>query len=84
MRFIVSSGYLLKNLQLIGGVVGSNAVLGVLEDFLFELEGNSLSSSASDLETMMRVEIEVTNATNDGRICIPSKILTELIIMVLI
>jgi DNA polymerase-3 subunit beta len=77
MRFIVSSGYLLKNLQLIGGVVGSNAVLGVLEDFLFELEGNSLSISASDLETMMRVEIEVTNATNDGRICIPSKILTE-------
>jgi DNA polymerase III subunit beta len=77
MRFIVSSGYLLKNLQLIGGVVGSNAVLGVLEDFLFELEGNNLSISASDLETMMRVEIEVTNATNDGRICIPSKILTE-------
>lgn len=77
MRFIVSSGYLLKNLQLIGGVVGSNAVLGVLEDFLFELEGNNLSISASDLETMMRIEIEVSNATNDGRICIPSKILTE-------
>lgn len=77
MRFIVSSGYLLKNLQLIGGVVGSNAVLGVLEDFLFELKGNTLSLSASDLETMMRVEIEVTNATNEGKICIPSKILTE-------
>lgn len=77
MRFIVRSGYLLKNLQLIGGVVGSNAVLGVLEDFLFELKGNTLSLSASDLETMMRVEIEVNDATDDGRICIPSKILTE-------
>lgn len=77
MRFIVSSGYLLKHLQLIGGVVGTNAVLGVLEDFLFELKGNNLSLSASDLETMMRVEIEVKDATNDGRICIPSKILTE-------
>jgi DNA polymerase-3 subunit beta len=77
MRFIVRSGYLLKNLQLIGGVAGSNAVLGVLEDFLFELKGNTLSLSASDLETMMRVEIEVTGATDDGRICIPSKILTE-------
>jgi len=77
MRFIVRSGYLLKNLQLIGGVVGSNAVLGVLEDFLFELKGNTLSLSASDLETMMRVEIEVNDATDNGRICIPSKILTE-------
>lgn len=77
MRFIVRSGYLLKNLQLIGGVVGTNAVLGVLEDFLFELKGNTLSLSASDLETMMRVEIEVNDATDDGRICIPSKILTE-------
>lgn len=77
MRFIVNSGYLLKNLQTIGGVVGSNAVLGVLEDFLFELKGNTLSLSASDLETMMRVEIEVKDANSDGRICIPSKILTE-------
>jgi DNA polymerase-3 subunit beta len=77
MRFIVSSGYLLKNLQQIGGVIGSNSVLSVLEDFLFELQGNTLSLSASDLETMMRVEIEVNDSTSNGKICIPSKILTE-------
>lgn len=77
MRFIVTSAYLLKSLQQIGGVVGANAVLGVLEDFLFELKGNTLSLTASDLETMMRIRIEVSEAQNDGRICIPSKILTE-------
>jgi len=77
MRFIVTSGHLLKSLQQISGVIGSNSVLGVLEDFLFELNGNTLSMTASDLETMMRIQIEVSEAQNDGRICIPSKILME-------
>lgn len=77
MRFIVTSTSLLKNLQQVGGVISSNTVLSVLEDFLFELEGNTLSVTATDLETMIRVKMEVSEAQNDGRICIPSKILLE-------
>ena len=77
MRFIVTSTSLLKNLQQIGGVISANTVLSVLEDFLFELKGNSLTLTATDLETMMRVQMEVTEAQDDGRICIPSKILME-------
>jgi DNA polymerase-3 subunit beta len=77
MRFIVTSTSLLKNLQQIGGVISSNTVLSVLEDFLFELSGNTLTLTATDLETMMRVQMEVGEAQDDGRICIPSKILTE-------
>jgi len=37
MKFIVSSSALLKNLQLIGGVISSNTVLPILEDFLFDI-----------------------------------------------
>lgn len=77
MRFIVTSTSLLKNLQQIGGVISSNTVLSVLEDFLFELRGNTLTLTATDLETMMRVHMEVIDAEGDGRICIPSKILVE-------
>lgn len=77
MRFIVSSSALLKNLQQIGGVISANTVLSVLEDFLFELKGNTLTLTATDLETMMRVQIDVNDAQGDGRICIPSKILLE-------
>jgi len=77
MRFIVTSTTLLKNLQQISGVVSSNAVLSVLEDFLFELRGNTLTLTATDLETMMRVKMEVHEAEGEGRICIPSKILTD-------
>jgi DNA polymerase-3 subunit beta len=77
MRFIVTSTSLLKNLQQIGGVISANTVLSVLEDFLFELKGNTLTLTATDLETMMRVQLEVNDAQGDGRICIPSKILTD-------
>lgn len=77
MRFIVTSTGLLKNLQQISGVISANTVLSVLEDFLFELRGNTLTLTATDLETMMRVHMEVNDAEGDGRICIPSKILTD-------
>lgn len=77
MRFIVTSTGLLKNLQQISGVISSNTVLSVLEDFLFELKGNTLTLTATDLETMMRVTMEVSDAQGDGRICIPSKILLD-------
>src|SRR5580700_4818071 len=77
MRFIVTSTALLKNLQQISGVISANTVLSVLEDFLFELRGNTLTLTATDLETMMRVQMEVNDAEGDGRICIPSKILTD-------
>jgi DNA polymerase III subunit beta len=77
MRFIVTSTGLLKNLQQISGVISANTVLSVLEDFLFELNGNTLTLTATDLETMMRVQLEVAESQGDGKICIPSKILMD-------
>ncbi len=77
MRFIVTSTALLKNLQQISGVISANTVLSVLEDFLFELKGNTLTLTATDLETMMRVQMDVNDAQGNGRICIPSKILVD-------
>lgn len=82
MHFIVSSSALLKNLQIVGGIISSNVVLPILEDFLFELENNFLTLTGSDLETMIKVRMEVqvdpsVGGENKGRICIPSKILLE-------
>ncbi|HXS36419.1 MAG TPA: DNA polymerase III subunit beta [Flavipsychrobacter sp.] len=77
MRFIVTSTALLKNLQQISGVISANTVLSVLEDFLFELKGNTLTLTSTDLETMMRIQMDVNDAQGDGRICIPSKILMD-------
>lgn len=76
MKFIVSSSALLKQLQQISGVINSNTVLPILEDFLFEVSKNKLSVVATDLETVMKVQLDVeANAT--GRVCIPAKILVD-------
>lgn len=77
MRFIVTSSGLLKCLQQISGVISANSVLSQLEDFLFVLQGNTLTMTATDLETMMRISMEVADTQDDGRICIPHKILID-------
>ncbi|MCC6289727.1 MAG: DNA polymerase III subunit beta [Chitinophagaceae bacterium] len=76
MKFIVSSSALLKQLQHISGVISSNTVLPILEDFLFEIEKNKLTVVATDLETVMKIHIDI-EARDSGKICIPAKILMD-------
>lgn len=77
MKFIVSSSVLLRNLQALAGVLSSSNTLPILDDFLFELTENSLSITASDLETTMTVSLEPTKAEEPGTVAIPAKILIE-------
>jgi DNA polymerase-3 subunit beta len=76
MKFIVSSSALLKQLQQINGVINANTVLPILEDFLFEIDKNKLTVVATDLETVMKVHLDV-EAKDSGKVCIPAKILMD-------
>jgi DNA polymerase-3 subunit beta len=76
MKFIVSSSLLLKQLQQINGVIQANNVLPILEDFLFEIEKNKLTVTATDLETVMRIQLDV-EAKEPGRVCVPARILMD-------
>jgi len=76
MKFIVSSSALLKQLQQISGVINANTVLPILEDFLFEVGKGKLTVVATDLETVMKVQVEV-EAKETGRVCIPARILID-------
>ncbi len=76
MKFIVSSSFLLKQLSAINGVITTNPVVPILENFLFEINGGTLRVTASDLQTSMMTELEV-EAKEDGSIAIPAKILLE-------
>ena len=76
MKFIVSSSSLLKHLQQISGVINANTVLPILEDFLFEITDKKLTIVATDLETVMRVQMDVESKA-DGKVCIPAKILID-------
>jgi len=76
MKFIVSSSQLLKQLQHINGVINANTVLPILEDFLFEVDKNRLTVVATDLETVMRIQMDI-EARDAGKVCIPARILMD-------
>ncbi len=76
MNFIVSSSYLLKNLNAINGVITSNPIIPILDNVLFEIENGNLLITASDLQTSVMVEIQV-ESKGDGSVAIPAKILID-------
>ena len=76
MKFIVSSSQLLKQLQVLGGVINSNNTLPILDNFLFELSENELKISSSDLETTMSSVIEV-ESTDTSAIAINARLLLD-------
>ena len=77
MKFVVSSKSLFSHLQIIGSVIASKNSIPVLECFLFELRGNRLTITASDSETRMTTNIDVSEVEGEGVLAIPSKNLLE-------
>ncbi len=77
MKFIISSTSLLRNLQAIQGVISTNNTLPILDDFLFELNDNNLTVTSSDLETTMRVAMNLEKSEEPGAIAIPARILVD-------
>jgi DNA polymerase-3 subunit beta len=78
MKFIVSSTYLLKHLQVLGGVINSSNTLPILDHFLFELNNSQLTISASDLETTMSSVIDV-ESDSEGNVAVPAKLLLDIL-----
>lgn len=76
MKFIVSSTYLLKQLQVLGGVINNSNTLPILDNFLFELNSTELTISASDLETTMSAKLDV-ESDNSGSVAVPARLLLD-------
>jgi len=76
MKFVVSSSSLVKQLSAINGVVSTNPIVPILENFLLQLDGNKLTATASDLQTVMSTEIRV-ESEDKGAIAIPAKLLLD-------
>ena len=78
MKFIVSSSYLSKQLQVLGNVINSSNTLPILDNFLFDLDHNVLTVSASDLETTMSATLEI-DSESKGSVAVPAKLLLEIL-----
>ena len=76
MNFIVSSSNLLKQLQIISGVLNSSNTLPILDNFLFDIKDGVLTIVGSDLETTMSISMPV-EAKENGAVAIPAKLLLD-------
>ncbi|MEO7175256.1 MAG: DNA polymerase III subunit beta [Saprospiraceae bacterium] len=76
MKFTASSQELLKKLQIAHGAIGGGSVIPVLEDFLFSIQGSTLTITATDMETAITTTIQVQSEV-DGKMAVPSRILMD-------
>ena len=77
MKFVASSTELLSRLQAVSRVISSKNTLPILDNFLFNLKGNELTITASDLETTLITTLTLDNIEGEGIIAVPAKILTD-------
>ncbi len=77
MKFVVSSSELLGRLQSVSRVIASKNTLPILDNFLFNLTGDSLTITASDLETTLHTTMPIENVMEQGSVAIPARILTD-------
>ena len=77
MKFTVSSTELLDGLVSVSKVISTKPGLAILENFLLELHGNTLSITASDGESTLRTQLEIAHVEEEGRTAVPAKLLTD-------
>ena len=77
MKFSVSSSALLSHLQAISRVINSKNSLPILDNFLFYLQGNTLTMTASDVETTLITTMEVDGVEGEGKVAVSSRLLLD-------
>lgn len=77
MRFVASSSALSGRLQSISRVINSKNTLPILDCFLFDFNGNTLTITASDGETTLVATTEVIECDSNARFCINAKTILD-------
>lgn len=80
MHFTVSKSLILKELNLIQGVVEKKSTIPILSNLLLEVKGNNLSIKGTDLDVSISTRCEV-EAKAEGAICLQAKKLFEIVRM---
>ena len=78
MKFTINSQELQKVLSRVIGVVPTKTTIPILENLLFDLVGDKLNITATDLDMAMSVSLEVSGA-KDGKVALPARRMFETI-----
>ena len=79
MKLIISSSELLKGVMAVSKAIPAKSPLPILENFLFDLNGNVLEITASDTELTLKTQIEVEETVEEGKIAVPAKHMMDLL-----
>lgn len=77
MKFVVSSAALYSHLQAISRVINSKSTLPILDCFLFNIEDNVLTITASDNETTLDTSMQLVESEGNFQFAISSKTLLD-------
>lgn len=77
MNFTVNSSDLLSRLQIVSRVIPQKSTMPILEDVLFDIDGNRLTLTASDLDTTLVTTLDVQESSANIKVAISAKILLE-------
>jgi len=78
MKFSLNRELLLKPLLLVSGAVERKSTLPILSNILFDVSGQSLTLTATDLELEMVAYATVDNQSDDGQVTIPARKLLDI------
>ncbi len=79
MKFNVPSKTLLSFVSAVGKVINTKNALTILNNFLFILEGDTLTVKASDMENSLMGRLEVTEAEGSGSFCLDGHRMVDLL-----
>ena len=79
MKFVVSTGTLAPRVQNIRGVIASKSQVAILDCFLFETQGLTLTITAGDADNRLVTSLELIECDEDARFCVNAKTLLDLI-----
>ncbi|HCO67016.1 MAG TPA: DNA polymerase III subunit beta [Dysgonomonas sp.] len=77
MKFVVSGTALYSHLQSISKVINSKNTLPILDCFLLELNGSTLTLTAADTETRLVTSLEVNEVEGSGKLAINARNLLD-------
>ncbi len=77
MKFIASSTQLLLGLNSVSKVISTKPALAILDNYLFDLKGETLSVTASNGETSLKTEITIEKVFEEGQITVPARLFTD-------
>ncbi|MCD8265943.1 MAG: DNA polymerase III subunit beta, partial [Prevotellaceae bacterium] len=77
MKFTVSSAAFSSRLIAASKVLPSKNTMPILECFLLDVKNGHVSITASDGEKYLSTSVPLIDRDNNGRLCVPAKLLID-------